>query len=223
MKRVFLIFTLIVLLSAACIEIEDIPRILWTATVPAGTEVATIDASSTEAVATSKPATSTPEPTATFTTTPSSTPAKTATMTATSTATLIPTNTPVPTAVPLRLQEGVPIYIQNFGYPDAGCNWLGVAGQVFDKNGDAILNLVVWVRGMLNGEPFEAIALTGTAEGDIYGPGGYEIVLHDTPIETKDVFSIQILDLDGNILSDQVYFETHQRCEENLIIINFSE
>ena len=134
-----------------------------------------------------------------------------------------PTFTPEPTPVPYTLQTGVPAYLPNFGYPDAGCNWMGVAGQVFASDGTPLANQVILVRGEIDGVPIEVVSLTGTSEGDKYGTAGFEAVLADNPRTTTDVFTIQVFDLDGNILSDRYYFDTFYDCERNLIIINFSE
>lgn len=143
--------------------------------------------------------------------------------------TVIPSVTPLPlptltpTAVPYALQPGTPLYISNFGYPDAGCNWMGVGGQIFDENGKPVINLVVWIRGSVDDRPFEAVVLTGTAEGDKYGPGGYEALLSAIALETTNNFSIQVLDLNGNLLTDQIFFDTHAACDQNLILINFTK
>lgn len=143
--------------------------------------------------------------------------------------TVIPSVTPLPlptltpTAVPYALQPGTPLYSSNFGYPDAGCNWMGVGGQIFDENGKPVINLVVWIRGNVDDRPFEAVVLTGTAEGDKYGPGGYEALLSTTALETTNNFSIQVLDLNGNLLTDQIFFDTHVACDQNLILINFTK
>ena len=138
-------------------------------------------------------------------------------------ATPLPLPTLTPTAVPYALQPGTPLYSSNFGYPDAGCNWMGVGGQIFDENGKPVINLVVWIRGNVDDRPFEAVVLTGTAEGDKYGPGGYEALLSTTALETTNNFSIQVLDLNGNLLTDQIFFDTHAACDQNLILINFTK
>jgi len=128
-----------------------------------------------------------------------------------------------PTQFPLALQAGTPLYSTNFGYPDEGCKWLGVGGQIFAKDGKPINNLVVWIRGTIKDIPLEIIALTGTAAGDKYGPGGYEAILAKEAMETSGNFSIQVLDLDGNVLTEQIFFDTHAACDKNLVLINFVE
>jgi hypothetical protein len=150
---------------------------------------------------------------------------QTATLTATvkPTITLTPTMTATATEVPYHLQSVTPVYLQNFVHPEAGCNWMGVGGQVFDQQGNPISNLVVWITGMVDAQVIEQVVLTGTTVGDRYGKAGFEAVLSTKPSNTENVFSIQILNLDGDVLSERVFFSTSDQCDENLIIINFVE
>jgi len=136
-----------------------------------------------------------------------------------------PTDTPIPqitaTPYPISIQSGTPVYIQNFAYPSSGCDWLGVAGQVFDENGKPMVNQVVMISGDIEAEEVEIIGVTGIPEADIYGPGGFELIISDHVFSSQDDLSIQVLDLDGFSLSEQVLFNTYSDCEKNLIIINF--
>ncbi len=180
---------------------------------------------------TSDPSTKTP------TTTP--TPTRVITFTPTVTSTVIPVtltpttsapSTPTPTitktatTVPLRftIQVGMPIYLQNFVHNEKGCNWMGVAGQVFDLNGSPLQNIVVAVKGTLNGLPVSFIALTGYPATLAYGPGGFEVQLAQTVIASSNSLTIQLFDVNGKALSDQVPFTTYASCTTNLILINFS-
>jgi hypothetical protein len=209
MKKTIIALGFIAFLLSSCILLEEIPTI--TPTVENGSQTPSVV--HTEAV-----------PTSTVGVIQSTT-----TQTSTSSATVIPSQTPTqapsatPTALPYTLQLGSPVYTANFGYPDAGCNWLGVGGQIFEKSGEPVINMVVWVRGSIGDTPFETIVLSGTAEGYKYGPGGYEVVIHNAVLETSGIFSIQILDLNGNILTDQVFFDTYAQCDQNLILINFTK
>ena len=81
-----------------------------------------------------------------------------ATWTATITASPTNTSTPMPSFTPTEIQDdqatptpveppqdgfpfvvqdppGEPLYIQNIHYPDLGCDWMGLGGQVFALNG----------------------------------------------------------------------------------------
>jgi len=138
-----------------------------------------------------------------------------------STPSLLPLPTVTPTMLPIVLQTGSPAYIQNFAHPDAGCAWLGVAGQIFDAENKPVTNLAVIVKGMLGQAKIDKIALTGIPEADVYGPGGYEIILADQPLVSNNTLSIQVFDIDGNSLSKSIPFITYSDCEKNLIIINF--
>ena len=240
MKKTIILLSMMVLLFSSCVTLEENPT--GTPTPAQDTAIVQIQASNTNqptATQTVKPAltqtmtliplpSKTIIPSATLTATraftPTFTPSKTPTLTPTRTPTktATPTKTPTPTPYPYILQSGAPVYLANFGYPDAGCNWLGVAGQVFGASGKPLINTVVWVRGTIQNQAIEKVVLTGTSEGNKYGPGGYEAFLSGTAVDTSGIFSIQILDLDGNILSDRIYFDTSSACTENLIILNFS-
>jgi hypothetical protein len=119
------------------------------------------------------------------------------------------------------LQPGSPTWVENFIHPEAGCNWMGVGGQVFDLQGNAVSNLVVKLTGTLNGEPVELIALTGGALN--LGPGGYEFKLSDHPFATVETLWVSAFDKDGNAISDPEAISTYDSCEKNFVIINFSE
>ena len=159
--------------------------------------------------------TKTTAPTKTLTPTKSLTPTKTFTPTKT----LTPTQTATP--MPYTLQVEAPVYIKNFVHTDDGCDWLGVAGQVFDANGDPVLNLVLVATGTLNGKNLNLTAVTGIPEADVYGPGGYEIQLAGEALASNQSLTIQVYDLQGNALSEAFVFDTYADCTKNLAIINF--
>ncbi len=152
----------------------------------------------------------------------------------TNTVTILPTHTPAPTATleptatstPLSAiyfpQPGTPAYIANFARPAKGCNWLGVAGQVFGPDGLPVLNLIVSVKGKLGNTVVDAFSMTGLAEGDPYGPGGYEIKLANQTFSTNGSLAIQVFDLDARPLSSPLVFDTFSDCSKNLIVINFT-
>ena len=164
--------------------------------------------------ATAVPETPTPVPTAT---TP---PTRTPEPTPTGTATTAPT--PTATAVPFDIQSGSPSYSENFAHPDAGCDWLGVAGQVFDQQGEVVRKVVVRLQGTFQGEPpLESLAVTGPENA--YGPGGFELQISTSPAETDGELSVQLFDLDGNPLSGPFQLTTYNDCQKNLILFNFKE
>jgi hypothetical protein len=200
MKKVFLLSITFILLISGC---QLIPVLLPTpsALTPEFTNTP------------EKEGTALPVSIATITASP--TPAQTATVSAS------PLPSITPTLLPYLLQPGSPAYIQNFAHTEADCNWLGIAGQVFDAENKTVNNLVVNVKGSLGQTEIDEIVLTGIPEADIYGPGGYEIKLADKAIDSENTLSIQVFDIYGKNLSKPVPFKTFSNCEKNLIIINF--
>jgi hypothetical protein len=117
------------------------------------------------------------------------------------------------------LQPGGPFYLPNFNHPEDGCQWLGVAGQVFDNDGLEILNLAVIAGNRLAGEDHSLAATTGQASA--YGLGGYEIKLSNQSLNTSNIFWVQVLGTEGQPLSQRIYFDTREDCEQNLVLVNF--
>jgi len=138
-----------------------------------------------------------------------------------------PTNTPTTTvslaSPPFELSVGSPIAIASLTFhPEAGCNWMGVAGQVFDMSGAPIsTGVIVQLGGVLDGENKEITTLTGTANQ--YGEAGYEIVLASKPVASSSSMWVQLLDQAGLAMSPKVYFDTYDTCDKNLIFINFHQ
>ncbi len=134
--------------------------------------------------------------------------------------------TPIPTAnlesgTSFSIQEGSPSYAENSFHPDAGCNWFGIAGQVFDKEGTVVSGILVEAGGFLGETEISGLTLTGMAPD--YGEGGYEIFLDDTPISSDGDIWIQLLDQANLPLSEKIYFITFDSCDSNLIKINFKQ
>jgi len=157
-----------------------------------------------------------PTPTAAVTTTSVSTQTSAPMVTAAPTATATP---PPPIYFP---QKGTPAYIANFARPAKGCNWMGVAGQVFGPDGIPVLNLIVTVKGILGETGVDIFSMTGLAKGDPYGPGGYEIKLANQATASTGSLTIQVFDLDAKPLSSPLTFDTFSDCGKNLVIINFT-
>jgi hypothetical protein len=119
------------------------------------------------------------------------------------------------------VQEGSPATMSNWAHPEAGCNWLSVAGQVFNLENDPEIGFIVEAGGSLEGEPILGLSLTGL--GSVYGPGGFEIQLADQPIASQDQVWVQLKDEAGNPLSYPIYFQTYDNCDKNVILLNFVE
>jgi hypothetical protein len=122
---------------------------------------------------------------------------------------------------PYQVQEGSPVWLPNFIHSEAGCKWLGVAGQVFDRAGVPLTALVLEVGGTLRGIQVQGLSLTGIAPA--YGPGGYEVYLGDQAVDSSSALWIQVKDLSGKELTDRVTFDTFSDCSRNLVLINFIE
>lgn len=145
--------------------------------------------------------------------TPTSPPA-TATATGAPTATgaappVAATNTP--SAYAFTLQNETQTYIP-YGGPE-GCDYLAIAGQVFDVDGEPLTGLPVVVEG----EDFEQLDFSGSASR--YGPSGYEVFINDTPYEGE--FTVKLVSETGFPLSEEVVVRTSDSCEQNVAIVNF--
>jgi hypothetical protein len=159
-----------------------------------------------------------------FTATATQTAAPDPTATATPQPTFSVTPTPVlaPTlVVQYRQQPGTPAYIQMFRQPEQGCNWMGVAGQVFDRDGQPASGIVVVVTGAIDGQPVDLVGVSGTVPA--YGPGGYELQLSAKPLASSGALAITLYDLDGLPLTAPLLFDTKAACSQNLVLINFQE
>jgi hypothetical protein len=161
--------------------------------------------------------------------TPTLTPAPTDTQFPTETPFAVFTPLPSPTGgmviggMPFTVGAGTPVATSSIAFhPDEGCDWLGVAGQVFDLSGAPITGQQVRVQGVLSGTPVDMLSLTGLT--DAYGSVGfYEFNLGDTPLVSKGTLSVQLLDQAGIAMSDKVYFDTSDNCQQNLIFVNFKQ
>jgi hypothetical protein len=138
------------------------------------------------------------------------------------------TSTPEPQSEPTEsggmpyvLQQGDPVAIPNIGHPDAGCNWMGVAGQATGLNGAPVVGLFVQLEGTLAGNPEDQLGMTGTATQ--YGQAGYEFYLGDKPLDSQNTLWVQLFDQAMLPLSDKIYFSTYADCQRNLIFINFNQ
>lgn len=143
---------------------------------------------------------------------------RTPTRTPTKTRTLTPvgptaTKTPTRSTFQYTLQPGSPTYLANFANT-AGCNWMGVAGQVFDLNNKQVIGLLVHLEG--GGVVVESV----TGSKPAYGAGGYELPFNDHPVQTTGVYRIQLRNA-GSPLSDTYVINTFADCSKNLILVNF--
>jgi hypothetical protein len=134
---------------------------------------------------------------------------------------LPPTETPFSGYYAFVLQNDINAIESTLFKPNYGCNWIGVAGQVFDLQARPVMGVRVWLRGTYNGKRVDLLSLT--LESSPYGPSGFEFTLGDIPLNSTGQLSIQLLDQANIPISDRVYFDTFEDCQKNLILINFKQ
>jgi hypothetical protein len=155
----------------------------------------------------------TPSITPTF---PPPTPTKTPTPTPTDTATPGPTPTATSTRSPFPFtkDEFSPQYLQNFAN-SAGCNWMGIAGEVLDLQGNPVqpgqYRVHVWESG-IDGRPI-------VGDAPAYGPSGYEQYLFDAPRVQNQ--NLQLETASGTAVSQVYSVQTRASCNQNLLYFVF--
>ncbi len=238
-----------VVLLSSCGAIPTLPPLDSTITfrtpeitiIPSGINPASDKVEPTDLPATQPDETNEPGFTATYTDVPSSptqavsatvlpsstpTPMPSSTATFTPTYTYTPTPTFTPTAVPYVLQQLNPYYLANFTHQEDGCSWMGVAGQIFNKNGQVQKEIVIKAGGSINGVAVIEDMVMPLTDPEIdlaYGPGGFEITLAIKVAATDAEAWIQLYSLTGDPLSERIYLVTYDDCLKNLILMNFSE
>jgi len=121
-------------------------------------------------------------------------------------------------STPNKFSIHSPTYLSNFINTDVSCNDIEIVGQVFDKEG-LPLNDVVVIVGPLNSDATgEVIGYSGAFQ-DI-GPAGYQIKFHSN--ETEKKVGIQLFNKAGESVSDLYTINTYSDCERNFVILNFS-
>jgi hypothetical protein len=178
-------------------------------------------------MATTRPPTDTPVPSwtpmPTRTPRPSHTPGPTPRLDHTPgpTPTFPPTWTPYlsPTAPP-PTRSNYPYALQNNEityqayFLGSGCDWLGIAGIVLDKEEKHVTGLPV----VLNGGGLQNI-VTYAGHAPAYGESGWEHFL-DNKVKEGD-FTVQLYSNQGQPISDQIQVRTRADCRANLIWIVF--
>jgi len=134
------------------------------------------------------------------------------------TATITPT--PLP-PVTFFIQTGTPIGVANFLAPESGCNWMGIAGQVFGLDSVPEDGMVIHLQGVIEGRVVDEMAVTQGIPA--LGPGGYQFTIADHPIETDGSLWLQVFDQAGVPKTGKILLKTYADCEHNLILVNFAE
>lgn len=172
--------------------------------------------------------TMTPSPTSSRTLRPatltSSGPTSTLSPTLTLTSTATPTKTPSPTPE-LRpfIMAGEPETMSSEMIPQQqlGCDWLVIAGQVWDLGDAPVTGLTLRLYGELGGFTIERIVLSGSALA--YGESGYQFELKNLVVDSQNSLFIQLVDTNGIPLSNPYAIQTYNDCNKNLILINFKQ
>jgi len=157
---------------------------------------------------------------------PTDTPRPTFTPIFTSTPVLLvpPTKTPVPTSTPKAPYSAKIDYISSGVYhPESGCNWLGVAGIVLDKNNAHHYGLQVILAGTLDGHTINNFMISGMAP-QLYGTSGFEVQIGSTPLDSKGTLYLQLRDQGGGVqLSENIYINTYSDCSKNMVYVRFKQ
>ena len=90
---------------------------------------------------------------------------------------------------------------------------MGLDGQVFDLNGQPVIDLVVHVGGA------DYLTLSGASQE--YGIPGWIQKVGDQPAVTRGFYTVQLQDVAGHPLSDVVAVTTSATCAQNMVTINF--
>ncbi len=120
-----------------------------------------------------------------------------------------------PPQYPFEIQQTGVLAVQGF----SGCDWIGVAGQVFDMSGAPLQNLILHLEGFWDGSAVAREALSGSA--GLYGPAGYEFILGTRTLDSTQTLWVQVQDAAHKVLSPRVYLNTYNDCARNLILVNF--
>ncbi len=139
----------------------------------------------------------------------------TALVTPSATPTLQPAATAGPTvrpALPARLRFTLDLATIEY-VPRAGrCDWSGVAGRVVRSNGDGLPGLRIHVKHAASD-----LELNATTDSS----GNFELRLRDLPLLAP--WQVQLQNAAGAPLSDVTQIVTSERCDQNLVVIIFSE
>lgn len=135
-----------------------------------------------------------------------------------------PTETPSLTPTPKAAFSAVAVnaLASTIYYPDAGCNWFGVAVTIDDQNNSPLVGQQVRLIGTLKGKSLDKVLVSGVSTQ--YGKSGAEFFLGTEPVASNKTLYVQVFDQSGLVpLSEKVYFSTYTDCDKNLILIRFKK
>jgi len=148
-------------------------------------------------------------------------PSNTATLTQTLTPTLTFTPEPTPEPMPFQLKGEPEAMSSDLIRPGLGCDWLVIAGQVWDLQEAPVTDLSLHLYGELGGYQIDMVIMTGSALA--YGESGFEFTLENLVIDSVDSLFIQLVDTNGIPLSEPYPIQTYDDCQKNLILVNFHQ
>ena len=148
---------------------------------------------------------------------------QTSTTTPTSAPTLTPTFTPSPTVelLPFILSGDPETISSDYFRPSLGCDWLVIAGQVWDLQDAPVKGLTLHLYGELEGFTIDRFSLSGSTPD--YGESGYEFLLEKLVVDSQDALFIQLVDANGIPFSHPYAIDTFNDCQQNLILVNFKQ
>jgi hypothetical protein len=120
---------------------------------------------------------------------------------------------------PFIMYSDSPRYLPAFTQPDAGCAWVGVAGQVLDQSGAPLEGVVVLVKGTFNGKRVDARTFSG--QQTAYGVSGFEVQIGDLSADSANTLTIQLANSKLEALSEVAALTTYNDCQRNLLLVNF--
>ncbi len=122
------------------------------------------------------------------------------------------------TTFPFTIQNEAVTYTKH----PKGCNGLWLVGQLFNLDKQPLVcgplgRPLPCLPVQVIGENFSTIQYTGSATQ--WGPSGYEVFLNSTPIEAE--FQAQLLNSNGQPLSEPIVVHTLASCDQNVAVVNF--
>jgi hypothetical protein len=128
--------------------------------------------------------------------------------------------TPTITSTPMPASAEITYVASTDFHLDKNCDWMGVAGKVLGTDGGPLLSQQIQLGGTLDDTAINFMTLSGLAPA--HGQSGFEMVLGDHPIASSQTLWIQLFNSSSKPLTDRVYFDTYDDCDQNLVMIIFT-
>lgn len=137
--------------------------------------------------------------------------------------TYVPTITLTPTleTLPFVKRGDIETFNSDLLRPQLSCDWLVIAGQVWDLKDEPIPGLQLHLFGELGEYTIDLYRLSGSAK--VYGDSGYEFLLENLVVDSENSLFIQLMETNGIPLSHPIAIQTFNDCQQNLILVNFKQ